>query len=234
MSRDGQRVAAADEAGVVTVWNHAGEPSALWTVEGGRIRHLTFADRGRTVAVAQDNGSLSLWPIERDHASSVIATASSPIRYLRSLQNGELIAWGRDRNHTQILDTGSLQPANLQAHDLGDDSTALARNREGSLEVAAGAEQSLDIRDTSSGRILATLRGHTGPVNASAFHPDGKRVATAGDDSTIRIWDVATGEEVLTLRGHDGAVLGVAWGDHGKRLFSAGADGTLRLWQARE
>ncbi|WP_390479857.1 WD40 repeat domain-containing protein [Frankia casuarinae] len=35
---------------------------------------------------------------------------------------------------------------------------------------------------------MATLTGHTGPVETLAF--DGTMLATAGDDTTARLWDL--------------------------------------------
>src|SRR5262249_13884405 len=42
-----------------------------------------------------------------------------------------------------------------------------------------------------------TLRGHTSPVGAVAFSPDGSRVVTGGADRTARVWDARTGRQIL-------------------------------------
>jgi hypothetical protein len=48
-------------------------------------------------------------------------------------------------------------------------------------------------RNWSSGWDERTfLAGHTGPVSAVAFSPDGMRVLTGSDDGTARLWDAAT------------------------------------------
>ncbi|WP_217240966.1 WD40 repeat domain-containing protein [Streptomyces sp. AC555_RSS877] len=36
--------------------------------------------------------------------------------------------------------------------------------------------------------MVRTLTGHTGPVAAVAFSPDGAWLATTGTDSSVRIW----------------------------------------------
>ena len=49
---------------------------------------------------------------------------------------------------------------------------------------------------------LKALRGHTGPILAVAYSPDGQRIVTGSADHTAKVWDAASGKELLTLRGH--------------------------------
>ena len=45
--------------------------------------------------------------------------------------------------------------------------------------------------DVVSGKVVATLAAHTGPVSAVAFSPDGTRVVTGSWDNTARLWSVS-------------------------------------------
>jgi eukaryotic-like serine/threonine-protein kinase len=78
---------------------------------------------------------------------------------------------------------------------------------------------------------LMALRGHTGPVLAVAYSPDGERIVTGSADRTARVWDEAS-DKVLILRGHGDAVKSVAFSPDGQRVLTGSWDGTARLWDA--
>ena len=77
---------------------------------------------------------------------------------------------------------------------------------------------------------MGTLDGHTDPVYAIAWSPDGKTLATAGFDNTVRLWDAATRKEIKKYEGHTKLVLAVAIAPDGKHILSGSQDNTAKIW----
>ena len=78
--------------------------------------------------------------------------------------------------------------------------------------------------------VVGTLEGHTDPVYAVAWSPDGKTIATASFDNTVRLWDAATRKEIKKFEGHSKLVLTVAFSPDGKHVLSGSQDNTAKIW----
>jgi WD40 repeat protein len=91
-------------------------------------------------------------------------------------------------------------------------------------------EQAARVWEAETGRLLATLAGHTARVNAAAFLPDGTLIVTASQDSTARLWDAESGLLLGTLTGHTDQVNRAAFSLDGKLIATASSDKTARLY----
>ena len=79
---------------------------------------------------------------------------------------------------------------------------------------------------------LRALRGHTGPILAVAYSPDGRRIVTGSADNSARVWDSETGQELFPLTGHSDSVRSVAFSSDGQRIVTGSWDRTIRVWEA--
>jgi len=72
--------------------------------------------------------------------------------------------------------------------------------------ASGGDDNAVTVRDSGTGTVLATLRGHQGSILDLAFAPDGRTLVSSSEDRSLRLWHTATWRELGIL--HQGEKLG--------------------------
>ena len=99
--------------------------------------------------------------------------------------------------------------------------------------VTGPAEAALRQAINAAPVLRMALVGHTGPVNAASWSPDGLFIITASDDQTARIWNAESGEVLHILRAHTAAVNSVSWNPDGTLIATASSDFSIRIWDSQ-
>mmetsp|Transcript_43659 Transcript_43659/g.70941 ORF Transcript_43659/g.70941 Transcript_43659/m.70941 type:complete len:343 (+) Transcript_43659:278-1306(+) len=103
----------------------------------------------------------------------------------------------------------------------------------GKAMVSASYDTTLRVWETSHGKELLALRGHTGPI--LDFTWNGSLCASSSRDSTARLWDITTGQAIRVLKGHRGHVdcIDLVDDEAFSLVFTGAQDGSLRVWDLR-
>lgn len=105
---------------------------------------------------------------------------------------------------------------------------------DGRRVVAYGSARHARVLDARTGREIATLRGHEGPVMSAAFSTDGRLIVTGSTDRTVRVWGATTGLVHAVEEIHSGAVNSVAFAPATPTaILTAGNDGSARILRCR-
>ncbi|XP_033002928.1 bromodomain and WD repeat-containing protein 1 isoform X3 [Lacerta agilis] len=91
------------------------------------------------------------------------------------------------------------------------------------------------IWSTHSGRLLATLRGHSAEISDMAVNYENTMIAAGSCDKIIRVWCLRTCAPIAVLQGHTGSITSLQFSplakDSVRYMASTGVDGTICFWQ---
>ncbi len=164
---------------------------ALWHVDSGRkLRDLGAAgDEGRAVLFAAflaDGKTILAREFSQGRrvprAQRVLAKPAPPIE---PVTTSEVLLWEADSGRLlRSFPISTAQPYN-DSYALSPDGKTLATTGRDYRDSA------IQLWDTTTGRPLGRLNGHTGgAVTSLAFSPDGRTLASGGRDTTVLLWDV--------------------------------------------
>jgi RNA polymerase sigma factor (sigma-70 family) len=159
-------------------------------------RSLAFAPDGQVVALANPNNTIRLWDPATGRELPPLRGHKEPIKWLKFAARGRtLISVGEDRT-IRFWDTTTARelravtfPAEIR------NCWIMTLSADDKVLAVGGACNTIQLFDTTTGAPLQRRDGHTGPVEAVAFLPQGDLVASVGEMRVARLAETTTGKE---------------------------------------
>jgi periodic tryptophan protein 2 len=237
INRSGEWLAfGASRLGQLLVWEWQSE-SYILKQQGhfDSINSLVYSPDGQKIVTTADDGKIKVWDITSgfcivtftEHTSGVTAcefAKKGNVLFTSSL-DGSIRAWDliRYRNFRTFTAPTRLSFSSMAVDPSGE-------------VVAAGSVDSFDIHiwSVQTGQLLDQLSGHTGPVSALAFAPNGDALASGSWDRTARIWSIFNRTQTSEPLQLQADVLGIAIRPDSQQLAISTLDGQLSFWTVSE
>jgi WD40 repeat protein len=97
-------------------------------------------------------------------------------------------------------------------------SVAISPN--GGLVTCADKSKLIEIRDTQSGSLFASLTESNARFEVVQFSPDGTTLVIGMSDGTIRHWSLENQQKQISKKLHDAPVIGLRYSPDGRRIAS--------------
>jgi WD40 repeat protein len=228
---DGSAVVIGHAQGCHVFHNAAGtwklsEPSLASPVTSLAVLDATTLAVGTGDRVKRTAGTFELWDLPAGRKVEPYYQEPNGVRAVAVCPAKKLVAWATGHRKVVVWDIRRQDPIQFMQPT---DCPAIALSPDGTT-LAVALDRPVRLFDVEKRRERAVLRGHTGPLAAVAFSPDGATVATGSWDQTVRLWDVASGREKASFKWPIGRVYSLAYAPDGLRLAAGGDTGAVVVW----
>ncbi len=232
-SADGERVAVADDDFVVHVWDaQTGKRLSRLVGHEQTVLKLAFHPDGSRIATGGFDHEVRVWDIETGKATSVREISSRCVAIAYSRDGSRLMICSATGATSVIPDEDEI----LVEFKGAESDVAVATVSDDGRLLAAGTsnpENCVFVWDFHSGKLLATMRGHSNQITGLAFDASGNRLGSISLDQTSRLWDVKTGTPLHVFRGHTAQIYGLSFSPDGTRIVTGARDQTARIWDTQ-
>ncbi|WP_207756583.1 nSTAND1 domain-containing NTPase [Nonomuraea cypriaca] len=219
----GRTLATAGSDHTTRLWDLPGD---TLTGHHSSVYGAAFSPDGRSLATAGYDRAIRLWNL-RDRTSEVLSGHTGPVNAVAYSPDGRMLASASADGTARLWDLRDHGSTVLAEHGDAVESVTFG----GGTLATASSDKTAALWDIRTRTRLATLNGHTGPINDVVM--TGRVVATASADHTVRLWDFR-GRLLAVAARHTDAVKSVAFSPDGRLLASAGSDRVVVLWDVSD
>ncbi|KAG2757632.1 WD40 repeat-like protein [Suillus brevipes Sb2] len=239
----GQRIITCSWDGSLRVWNsktgkQIGED---WRDGDSEVWSIALSPDGKKVVSGSYDGAVRLWDIDTckvitkwtGHTDGVgsVCWSRDGRRVLSGSFDGTARQWEVESGETMTEPIENILASIETGHE---QVWAVVYSPDMTLIATGGWDGrnacSIKIWDAKTGKLVATLEGHTDLVRCLAWTKDGKTLISASVDSSIRTWNTTKWKQTAVLDEHTDVVRAIAISPNDRILASASDDKTARLW----
>ena len=230
ISSDGDRLAAGDDRGGVSIWSLRSEEAPLrLSGHTHQVWALAFSPGGDLLASADRNGEIRLWNASSGARLWSSSTSETAVWSLVFSTDGRQLLVADDSGlDLRSVDSGELERRFQQR--VGSRITRAALAPDGDLVALAASDGTVSLWDLERAALTQELQAADDLLWSAVFSPDGRQLATASSDEVVAVWNTRNGQRLRALTGHSGGATDLAFLADGVTLVVTDRRGRLHWW----
>jgi len=175
------------------------KPMMTEVIKESKVTAALWGPLDETILTGHENGDLMQWDVKNYERIRVVENHSKQINDIQTSRDSTMIITASKDFTAKLFDAYTLEFKKTYKTERPVNSAALSPNKP--HVVLGGGQEAMDVTTTSTriGKFDARfyhmvfeeefgrVKGHFGPINTVAFHPDGNSFSSAGEDGYVRV-----------------------------------------------
>jgi WD40 repeat protein len=246
MHPNGTQVLVGTRDGGAHLWNLAADATlteALYLqTHISDVRSVQVAPAGTEFASAGIDAQVASASVDRAHALLLWDIASLSQTAILDDPGDAVLAldFAPAGNALAAVDAGgALYLWSLSAPDtpltfLDAGASAVAYSPNGQFLAVGHTDGSIDLRNPTTGDVIATYTGHLGLITDVQFSPDNTLLASGSGDGTLRLWNTQSDSNLNVIEVSEDGVLDVAFAPDGRFIAAATEGSQIDVFGVRQ
>jgi WD40 repeat protein/serine/threonine protein kinase len=245
-SPSGDRLVTGDvEGGMSVIDLRTGSVLTRWIGHANRVWSVAWSPDGQYIASGSDEPAACIWnAATREQVAKIWLPGR--VNVVAFSPDGKRLGTGFGQVPAGPIPGGAAAvwevPSGKLAFRLAPESAtseiavnSLAFSPSGRLIASGvtGPNNAVRVFESATGRLLASLEGHTADINAVTFSPDEHLIVSAAGNNTLHFWDAVRHELLFTRRRPGEWPYKLSFSGDGVRLLIAHIDGKVRVLQTK-
>jgi len=175
------------------------DPILRMLTPGAKVTSAFWGPLDQTIVTGHEDGTITRWDVNTGKVIDSVKEHKGPINDIQKSKNGTMFVSASKDTTARLFDTDDLSALKVYQTERPVNSAAISPLYD--HVVVGGGQEAMDVTTTSAraGKFdarffhlvfeeeFARVKGHFGPINTIAFHPDGKSFASGGEDGFVRV-----------------------------------------------